>query len=43
MMCRCAAMPETEKLLSRVMGCCKISRAKDVKNFSKEHLKQPKS
>ena len=51
MMCRCAAMPETgafkmpsaEKLFSRARGCCKISKAKDVENFSKEHLKQPKS
>ena len=32
-----------EKLFSRARGCCKISRAKDVENFSKEHLKQPKS
>ena len=43
MMCRCAAMPETEKLFSRARGCCKISKAKDVESFSKEHLKQPKS
>lgn len=51
MMCRCAAMPEigafkmpsAEKLFSRARGCCKTSRAKDVENFSKEHLKQPKS
>ena len=33
----------TEKLFSRARGCCKISKAKDVENFSKEHLKQPKS
>ena len=32
-----------EKLFSRARGCCKISKAKDVENFSKEHLKQPKS
>ena len=32
-----------EKLFSRAKGCCKISRVKDVENFSKEHLKQLKS
>ena len=32
-----------EKRFSRARGCCKISKAKDVENFSKEHLKQPKS
>ena len=31
------------KTFQQSKGCCKMSRAKDVENFSKEHLKQPKS
>ena len=33
-------MPSAEKRFSRARGCCKISRAKDVENFSKEHQRQ---
>ena len=33
-------MPSAEKLFSRARGCCKISRAKDVENFSKEHQRR---